>query len=79
VNRFNTVVLAIPRGGVVIGDVIASALGLNLDIIISRKIGPEIYVDGVVVVTEESRNGKKNTDTCWYDWRQERIAVHARE
>jgi len=50
-----------------------------LEITTFLAIGPEIYVDGVVVVTEESRNGKKNTDTCWYDWRQERIAVHARE
>lgn len=52
VNRFNTVILAIPRGGVVIGDVIASALGLNLDIIISRKIGapdnPELAIGAVM-------------------------------
>ncbi|MGI0086410.1 MAG: phosphoribosyltransferase [Nitrosotalea sp.] len=33
------VILAIPRGGVVIGDVIAKKLGAKLDIIISRKIG----------------------------------------
>lgn len=35
----NIIVFAIPRGGVVIGDVIASRLGLKLDIIVSRKIG----------------------------------------
>jgi putative phosphoribosyl transferase len=35
----NTVILAIPRGGVVTGDVIAKKLGAKLDIIISRKIG----------------------------------------
>jgi len=33
------VVLAIPRGGVVIGDVIATKLNAKLDIIVSRKIG----------------------------------------
>lgn len=39
VNKSNTEIQAIPRGGVVIGDIIASILGLNLDIIVSRKIG----------------------------------------
>jgi predicted phosphoribosyltransferase len=32
-------VLAIPRGGVVTGDVIASRIGAKLDIVVSRKIG----------------------------------------
>jgi putative phosphoribosyl transferase len=36
-NEF--VILAIPRGGVVTGDVIASTLGSNLDVVVSRKIG----------------------------------------
>jgi predicted phosphoribosyltransferase len=49
----NTViVLAIPRGGVVIGDVIASMLGVKLDIIVSRKIGapdnPELAIGAVM-------------------------------
>ena len=33
------IILAIPRGGVVIGDVIAKILGAKLDIIVSRKVG----------------------------------------
>ena len=33
------IILAIPRGGVVTGDVIASELGAKLDIIVSRKVG----------------------------------------
>jgi putative phosphoribosyl transferase len=33
------VILAIPRGGVVIGDVISDRLGAKLDIVVSRKIG----------------------------------------
>lgn len=45
------VVLAIPRGGVVIGDVMARALGLPLDVIITRKIGapgnPEFAIGAV--------------------------------
>ncbi|MFL6508367.1 MAG: phosphoribosyltransferase [Nitrososphaeraceae archaeon] len=49
----NTVIiLAIPRGGVVVGDVIASTLGVKLDIIVSRKIGapdnPELAIGAVM-------------------------------
>ena len=33
------IILAIPRGGVVTGDVVASRLGVKLDIVVSRKIG----------------------------------------
>jgi putative phosphoribosyl transferase len=46
------VVLAIPRGGVVIGDIIASRLGAKLDIVVSRKIGapfnPEFAIGAVM-------------------------------
>jgi len=35
----NPIILAIPRGGTIIGNVIASELGAKLDIIVSRKIG----------------------------------------
>src|SRR5215211_414788 len=38
-NKSPAVIVAIPRGGVVIGDVIASELGVKLDLIVSRKIG----------------------------------------
>jgi putative phosphoribosyl transferase len=44
--------LAIPRGGVVTGDVIASALDSKLDVIVSRKIGaphnPELAIGAVM-------------------------------
>jgi predicted phosphoribosyltransferase len=36
-NEF--IILAIPRGGVVTGNVIASSIGTKLDIVVSRKIG----------------------------------------
>ena len=36
----DTVVLAIPRGGVVLGDVIAQKIGCGLDVVISKKITP---------------------------------------
>ena len=38
-KKEDPIILAIPRGGVVTGDVIASELGAKLDIIVSRKIG----------------------------------------
>jgi putative phosphoribosyl transferase len=46
------VVLAIPRGGVVIGDIIASSIGAKLDLVVSRKIGapfnPELAIGAVM-------------------------------
>ncbi len=36
----NCLILAIPRGGVVIGDQIASSLDCKLDVIVSKKINP---------------------------------------
>ena len=45
-------VLAIPRGGVITGDIIASSLGAKLDVVVSRKIGapfnPELAIGAVM-------------------------------
>lgn len=38
-KKEDPIILAIPRGGVVTGGVIASELGAKLDIIVSRKVG----------------------------------------
>ncbi len=38
-NRLNAMVLAIPRGGVVVGGEVARALKLPLDVIVTKKIG----------------------------------------
>jgi putative phosphoribosyl transferase len=38
-QQHQLIILAIPRGGVVTGDVIASALNAKLDIVVSRKVG----------------------------------------
>ncbi len=47
----NAIILAIPRGGVVIGFQIAQSLGAKLDIVIARKIGapgnPELAIGAV--------------------------------
>jgi len=46
-----TVVLAIPRGGVVVGEVVARTLGALLDVVVPRKIGapgnPELGIGAV--------------------------------
>jgi len=51
-NIQDPVILAIPRGGVVTGDVIAKELGSKLDIIVSRKVGapdnPELAIGAVM-------------------------------
>jgi putative phosphoribosyl transferase len=50
-NKSEAVIVAIPRGGV-IGDVIASELGMKLDLVVSRKIGapfnPELAIGAVM-------------------------------
>lgn len=47
----DSTVLAIPRGGVVVGYEVASALGLDLDVIVPRKVGapgqPELAIGAV--------------------------------
>jgi predicted phosphoribosyltransferase len=47
----DSVILAIPRGGVVIGDIIAKTLGISLDVVVSQKIGsphnPELAIGAV--------------------------------
>ena len=51
IKNENPIILAIPRGGVVTGDVIAKTLGLSLDVIVSRKVGapynPELAIGAV--------------------------------
>ncbi|MFQ5956628.1 MAG: phosphoribosyltransferase, partial [Candidatus Brocadiales bacterium] len=57
----DAIVLAIPRGGVIVGKVVATRLGCELDIVAARKIGvpwaPEVGYgavthDGTVVFNE---------------------------
>ncbi len=61
----DTIVLAVPRGGVVIGYEVAAALGAPLDVIIPRKLGapqqPELAIgaiagDNIVVLDESTIN-----------------------
>jgi len=52
VKEQNPIILAIPRGGVIVADIIASFLESKLDIIVSRKIGaphnPELAIGAVL-------------------------------
>jgi putative phosphoribosyl transferase len=51
-NKSSVVIVAVPRGGVVIGNIIASQLGAKLDLVVSRKIGapfnPELAIGAVM-------------------------------
>ncbi len=51
-KALNPVVLAIPRGGVVVGDIAAKALSAKLDIVVPRKLGapynPELAIGAVM-------------------------------
>ena len=59
------IVMAIPRGGVILGDIIASELDIGMDIIICKKIGaqnnPELAIgavmaDGSYIINDEIVN-----------------------
>ena len=48
----NIVILAVPRDGIIIGDIVASELVARLDVVVSRKIGapnnPELAIGAVM-------------------------------
>ena len=69
------IVLAIPRGGVITGDVVASRLRCDMDIIVSRKIGAEynselaigaLLPDGTYFINERIAN-MLNTSQIYID------------
>ena len=72
----NAVVLALPRGGVVIGREIAQALGLPLDIAVVRKIGhplsPE-YAIGAVDGTGMTLLNEAETESVSQAWLSDEI------
>ena len=54
-NDKNTIVLALPRGGVIIGDILAKELNLELDVIIPKKIISRTFEElAVGAVCEDS-------------------------
>lgn len=67
----DTVVLALPRGGVVVGYEVATALKLPLDIVVPRKIGapgnPEYAIGAITETGEAMLNGGevRHVDHAW--------------
>ena len=66
----NTIVYALPRGGVVLGYEVAKVLGAPLDLIITRKIGhPHNPEYGICAVAEEGEplceDGAAGIDPEW--------------
>lgn len=56
-GRGDVIVVALPRGGVVLGRIVADALGAQLDIVVPRKIGApgnEEYAIGAITETGEA-------------------------
>lgn len=51
--RENAVVLALPRGGVVLGYEIAKELGIPLDIVVPRKIGHPLHPEYAIGAVDE--------------------------
>lgn len=78
----DVVVLAIPRGGVVVGYEVATNLGQPLDVLLPRKIGapgqPEwaigavIEADGTYVAMNEDAVRRLGIDQAWLDRQIER-------
>lgn len=76
----SAVVLAVPRGGVVVGYEVAAALGAPLDVIIPRKLGapdqPELAIGAVagenIVVLDEQTIGYLGVSRAYLDEEAER-------
>jgi putative phosphoribosyl transferase len=53
-RRKNCIVLGIPRGGVIVGDILATKLGCEFDIVISRRLRAPFNEEiGIGAVTED--------------------------
>lgn len=73
----NVVVYALPRGGVVLGVIIAKHLGADFDLLIPRKIGhPDSPEYAIAAVTETGEVVKNETEISHLDedWFKKAIA-----
>lgn len=78
----NAVVLALPRGGVVIGKEVAKALNLPLDIIVTRKIGAPGNDEYAIGAIDINGNGVWNEIECQNvdkKWLENKIATEKKE
>lgn len=68
-SKPGTIVLALPRGGVVLGKIIADKLQLPLDIVVPRKIGaPENEEYAIGAITESG-------ETVWNEVERARVSA----
>ncbi len=81
------VVLAIPRGGLPLGRIVADELGVPLDVVVAKKIGtpgnPELAIgavssDGSVWLNEEIIS-QLSIDDVYLETQQEEVVTAARE
>jgi predicted phosphoribosyltransferase len=81
-NAPETIILALPRGGVVVGFEIAKALNLPLDIVVSRKIGapgnPE-YAIGAITETGDAILNENEIKYIDKEWLKEEIKKEKKE
>lgn len=78
----NAIVLAIPRGGVILGKAVASALKLPLDIIVTRKIGApgdNEYAIGAIDIDGDGIWNEKELSTVDKEWLNEKITEEKKE
>jgi len=84
---YDPIVLAIPRGGVVIGAVLARQLGADLDVVLSRKLRapaqPELAVgaigeDGQVYLNRDTQDALRQCQDYLEDERRHQLAEIAR-
>ena len=78
----DTVVYALPRGGVVLGYEISQALGVPLDLVITRKIGhpynPE-YAIGAITEEGEALYAERERAALDQDWLKQAAEKEQRE
>lgn len=81
-NAPNTIVLALPRGGVVVGYEIAKALNLPLDIVVPRKIGapgnPE-YAIGAIAETGDAILSEEEVRYVKKEWLKQAMEEEKKE
>jgi len=79
----SVIILAIPGGGVVIGDIIASELGIKFDVVVSRKIGapfnPELAIGAVMQEDSYFLNEVADTINVPQDYIDSQIGEQVKE
>lgn len=78
----NAIVLALPRGGVVVGAEIARSLGLPLDIVVTRKIGSpesEEYAIGAIDVDGDGVWSETEIENINKEWLKSQVEKERQE